>query len=74
MLLGLAASLVATCWNSDLAIGPAYTVDCMYECGGVEGNQFATTALAVARFNLEWLTGGKGSVAGKTHEVGALPS
>ncbi len=45
---------------SDLAVGPDGTVYCLYERGGADGkDHFATRTLTLARFNLEWLSGGK---------------
>jgi sialidase-1 len=44
---------------SDLAVLKDGTVLCFYERGRLNDNHFRTAALTVARFNLEWLTGGK---------------
>ncbi len=45
---------------SDLAVGPDGTIYCLYECGSIDGkDHFATRALTLARFNLEWLSEGK---------------
>jgi sialidase-1 len=45
---------------SDLAVGPDGTIYCLYERGSTDGkNHFATRTLTLARFNLEWLSGGK---------------
>jgi sialidase-1 len=50
---------------SDLAVGPKGTVYCLYERGAADGKSaIRTKSLCVARFNLEWLTGGKDSLAG----------
>src|SRR5581483_6374777 len=47
---------------SDLAVGPAGAIYCLYERGSTDGkDHFATRTLTVARFNLEWLTEGKDS-------------
>jgi sialidase-1 len=44
----------------DLAVGPDGTIYCLYERGTTDGkNHFATAALTLARFNLEWLSEGK---------------
>ncbi len=43
---------------SDLAVGPDGTIYCFYERGADDG-MYRTRFLTVARFNLEWLTGGK---------------
>lgn len=49
---------------SDLAVGPDGTIYCFYERGGLDGKDaFATGALTLARFNLEWLTDGKDGLA-----------
>lgn len=40
---------------SDLAVSPDETIWCLYEAGG----KFPNERLVLARFNLEWLTGGK---------------
>jgi sialidase-1 len=48
---------------SDLAVGPDGTIYCLYERGSTDGkNHFATRALTLARFNLEWLSDGKDSL------------
>jgi sialidase-1 len=45
---------------SDLAVGPDGTIYCLYERGSTDGkDHFATRALTLARFNLEWLSDGK---------------
>jgi sialidase-1 len=45
---------------SDLAVGPDGTIYCLYERGSTDGkDHFATAALTLARFNLEWLSEGK---------------
>jgi hypothetical protein len=44
---------------SDLAVGPKGAIYCFYERGGLGDNALRTKYLCVARFNLEWLTGGK---------------
>jgi sialidase-1 len=44
---------------SDLAVGHDGKILCLYERGGLEGSAYKTQALALARFNLEWLTDGK---------------
>ena len=45
---------------SDLAVGPDGTIYCLYERGSTDGkDHFATRALTLARFNLEWLSEGK---------------
>ena len=45
---------------SDLAVGPDGTIYCLYERGSTDGkDHFATKALTLARFNLEWLSQGK---------------
>jgi Neuraminidase (sialidase) len=44
---------------SDLAVGPGGTVYCFYERGSTGGSHYRTRSLCVARFNLEWLSGGK---------------
>jgi sialidase-1 len=48
---------------SDLAVGPDGTIYCLYERGSIDGkDHFATRALTLARFNLEWLSRGKDSL------------
>jgi sialidase-1 len=50
---------------SDLAVGPDGTIYCFYERGSTDGKDiFATKYLAVAHFNLEWLSDGKDSLGG----------
>jgi sialidase-1 len=50
---------------SDLAVGPDGTIYCLYERGSTDGkDHFATRTLTLARFNLEWLSDGKDSLAG----------
>lgn len=45
---------------SDLAVGRAGAIYCLYERGSTDGkDHFATRTLTLARFNLEWLSGGK---------------
>jgi sialidase-1 len=45
---------------SDLAVGPNGTIYGLYERGSTDGkNHYATRSLTLARFNLEWLMGGK---------------
>ena len=47
----------------DLAVGPDGTLYCLYERGSTDGkDHFATEALTLARFNLEWLSDGKDSL------------
>jgi sialidase-1 len=49
-----------TCGYSDLAVGPDWTIYCLYERGSTDGkDHFSTQALTLARFNLEWLSDGK---------------
>jgi sialidase-1 len=49
-----------TAGYSDLAVGPDGTIYCLYERGSTDGkDHFATRALTLARFNLEWLSDGK---------------
>jgi Neuraminidase (sialidase) len=43
---------------ADLAVGPDGTIDCLYERGTSGGGATSPRALCLARFNLEWLTGG----------------
>jgi sialidase-1 len=53
---------------SDLAVGPDGTIHCLYERGSVDGkDHFATRALTLARFNLEWLSDGKDSLGRPRH-------
>jgi sialidase-1 len=50
---------------SDLAVGPDGAIYCFYERGSDDGKGKRVTTythLTVARFNLEWLTGGKDSL------------
>jgi sialidase-1 len=50
---------------SDLAVGPDGTIYCLYERGSTDGkDHFATQALTLARFNLEWLSEGKDRLGG----------
>jgi sialidase-1 len=50
---------------SDLAVDPDGTIYCLYERGSTDGkDHFATRTLTLARFNLEWLSGGKDSLGG----------
>ena len=45
---------------SDLAVGKDHVIYCLYERGSASGTDYyATAALTLARFNLEWLTEGK---------------
>jgi sialidase-1 len=45
---------------------PDGTILCFYERGSIDGkNNFATGRVTVARFNLEWLTGGADTAAAK---------
>jgi Neuraminidase (sialidase) len=44
---------------SDLAVGPKGAIYCFYERGALGDSHYRTKYLCVARFNLEWLTGGK---------------
>jgi sialidase-1 len=49
---------------SDLAVGPDGTIYCLYERGSTDGrDHFATKTLTLARFNLEWLSSDKDSLA-----------
>jgi len=49
---------------SDLAVSPDGTIFCFYERGSTDGkSSYRTGLLTVARFNLEWLTDGKDSLA-----------
>ncbi len=51
---------------SDLATGPDGTIYCLYERGSTDvRDHFATRALALARFNLEWLSSGKDHLKGQ---------
>jgi sialidase-1 len=43
----------------DLALGPDGSLFCLYERGGVAGEQMTTASLTLARFNLAWLTDGR---------------
>jgi Neuraminidase (sialidase) len=45
---------------SDLAVGPNGFVYCFYERASVDSSHYRPAYLTVARFNLEWLTDGKG--------------
>ena len=47
---------------SDLAVLPDGTVLCLYESGSAQPGGFPNRLLVLARFNLEWLTGGKDSM------------
>jgi sialidase-1 len=47
---------------SDLAVARDGTILLLYERGAAGENHFTPAALTVARFNLEWLTGGKDSL------------
>jgi sialidase-1 len=44
---------------SDLAVGPDGTIYCFYEAASTGQSHYATGRLVLARFNLEWLTGGR---------------
>ena len=48
-----------TAGYSDLAVGPDGAIYCLYEDGGVGGDAFRSGALALARFDLAWLTDGE---------------
>ncbi len=50
---------------SDLAVGPGGAIYCFYERGGLSADHFKSACLTLARFNLEWLTGGKDSLTAK---------
>jgi sialidase-1 len=51
---------------SDLAALPDGTIHCLYERGSSDGkNHFATAALTLATFNLEWLSAGKDSLGAR---------
>lgn len=41
---------------SDLTVGQDGTIYCFYERGTVDGSYYRPKSLAVARFNIEWLT------------------
>ena len=43
---------------SDLAVGPDSTIYCLYENGTPGQDGYYTRYLTMARFDLEWLTGG----------------
>ena len=47
---------------TDLAIAPDGAILCLYERGCLDQKMADTQYLALARFNLEWLTDGKDSV------------
>lgn len=49
---------------SDLAVGADGMLYCFYERGSLDGDGYHTAALALARFNLEWLTAGQDSLGG----------
>ena len=51
---------------SDLAVLPDGTILCLYEAGDDPGS-FPNRKLVLARFNLEWLTGGKDSLPKHGH-------
>ncbi len=44
---------------SDLAVGPDGWVYCFYERASVDDSHYRPASLTLARFNLEWLTGGR---------------
>jgi sialidase-1 len=44
---------------SDLAVGRDGSIFCLYESSSTDGAIFSTGQLALARFNLEWLTDGR---------------
>jgi len=44
---------------SDLAAGPDGWIYCFFERGGTGDNHFRSTYLTLAKFNLEWLGGGR---------------
>jgi sialidase-1 len=49
---------------SDLAVRRDGTIYCLYERGSTDGkDHFATKTLTLARFNLQWLSSGKDSLA-----------
>ena len=50
---------------SDLAVGSDGTIYCLYENSSTDGEMYRTRRLTLARFNLEWLTDGKDSIAKK---------
>ncbi len=50
---------------SDLAVGRDGTIFCFYEAAGADGALSKSGRLTLARFNLEWLTGGKDSLKSK---------
>jgi len=52
-----------TAGYSDLAIGKDFTIYCFYERGRQTKSDFDTASLCVARFNLEWLTDGRDTIA-----------
>ncbi len=47
---------------SDLAVGPDHVMYCLYEQGGRDAASAFRPSLALARFNLEWLSSGKDSL------------
>jgi len=47
---------------SDMAVDPDHNIYVLFEKGGVDGNQFQSKYLTVAKFNIEWLTDGKDKV------------
>jgi sialidase-1 len=55
---------------SDLAVLPDHTILCIYECGMIN-NQFITKNIALARFNLAWLTDGRDSPPAGSTRSGA---
>ncbi len=50
---------------SDLALLSDGTILCLYERGFIEGNDLNTKLMTIARFNLQWLTDGKDSLASR---------
>ena len=48
--------------NADIAVASDGTILCLYERGHNPDNSLNTRLLTAARFNLEWLTGGKDSL------------
>ena len=47
---------------SDLAVGKDGSIYCFFERGGLGDNHFRTAYLTLARFDLEWLSGGRDSL------------
>jgi sialidase-1 len=48
---------------SDMAMAPDGTIYCLFESADDRMSLFTRTHLVLARFNLEWLTGGADSLA-----------